>query len=542
MREFQPVVLKGTSPAWRPLDWALILALTAITFAFRAWNLSAEGFADDEIHKWLAAEKYTHGIFGGDDVEHPMIMKALIALAILVMPKGSSPEMLTRLPNAFVGALTVWAIASLGKRLFGRGPGLIGAMIFALSAMSIGYGRIGKEDTLLTLFLVLLMWCFAEAKAAADDRRTGDQAIWEIGAAVSLGLAASSKYQLFWLPLLPALYGYLRLSGSAWRVPMSRWIALGLVTALTVVIFDWALLMPSTWSYLAELMTGKPVGDRGTSESYLFMGKLWANLGFQMLRSAPIYYFFVFPAVKLAPPTVILVGLGLLLAIWRRGVAHGFLMLWLGFFLIVYFVMSVKYARYFQPIFPVFILLAGYAAAEIATRIRALNRAVVMTAIGVIVAIPELYATISHMPHPRLYINALAGGDSGVDYYYPHCDYFDSGVREAVQAIAARAEPNAEIAAETGWPVRYYLDQAGRTDITETTIRPNVACLSGHPCYVISAKGRFYWHNQAALTRLASTTPWQTINVAEHPVIHIYRIEPGQRLFPPQPIASAGQP
>ncbi len=53
--------------------------------ALRLWRLGAEGFADDEVHKWLAANRYLRGDFGGDDVEHPMLMKALIALTIRLL-------------------------------------------------------------------------------------------------------------------------------------------------------------------------------------------------------------------------------------------------------------------------------------------------------------------------------------------------------------------------------------------------------------------------------------------------------------------------
>src|SRR5438105_11702906 len=98
--------------------WSLALAACmAVGLWLRLRQLSAEGFADDEVHKWLAAQRYLRGDFGGDDVEHPMLMKWLIALCIALSPRGLPPETLTRLPNALAGACGIWLVAQLGRRL-----------------------------------------------------------------------------------------------------------------------------------------------------------------------------------------------------------------------------------------------------------------------------------------------------------------------------------------------------------------------------------------------------------------------------------------
>jgi len=78
------VDLRGRAARWG-MGFALAVALcVAVGLFLRLKGLSAEGFSDDEVHKWLAAQRYLHGDFGGDDVEHPMLMKVLIALTALV--------------------------------------------------------------------------------------------------------------------------------------------------------------------------------------------------------------------------------------------------------------------------------------------------------------------------------------------------------------------------------------------------------------------------------------------------------------------------
>src|SRR4051812_18252353 len=89
--------LRGRAEPWRRADLAVLAAAVIAGLALRLWGLSAEGFGDDEVHKWLAANRYLHGDLSGDDVEHPMLMKALIAVAILAgRALGWAPEAITR--------------------------------------------------------------------------------------------------------------------------------------------------------------------------------------------------------------------------------------------------------------------------------------------------------------------------------------------------------------------------------------------------------------------------------------------------------------
>src|SRR3954471_3928824 len=138
--------LRGTVAPWGRAA-ALVLALLVLAGLWlRLRGLAAEGFADDEVHKWLAANRYLHGVFSGDDVEHPMLMKWLIAGAILVgRPLGWAPETMTRLPNALAGGVSVCVVALLARRLFGRDAALLAAGLAAFSTTLVGYQRVAKE-------------------------------------------------------------------------------------------------------------------------------------------------------------------------------------------------------------------------------------------------------------------------------------------------------------------------------------------------------------------------------------------------------------
>jgi hypothetical protein len=49
---------------------------------------------------------------------------------------------------------------------------------------------------------------------------------------------------------------------------------------------------------------------------------------------------------------------------------------------------------------------------------------------------------------------------------------------------------------------------------------------------VIVQVGRLYLHNQAALERLATRTPVHTERIRDQDVVRVYRLDPGEALFP----------
>jgi 4-amino-4-deoxy-L-arabinose transferase-like glycosyltransferase len=511
----------------------------------RLRGLSAEGFADDEVHKWLAANRYLAGDFGGDDVEHPMLMKWLVAGALALFRGVLPPESITRLPNACAGALTVWATALLGRRLFGRAAALIGAGLVALSSTAIGYHRIAKEDVLLGLFVVLSLWCFAEAKAAAEDGLAGRQSRWEAWSAAALGAAFASKYFFFYILVPVVAYLWLR-PVSAWRVPLRRWLSLVGIALAVFLAINWSFLLPSTHEYLLRHVGGDVIDDRGVSESLLFMGRLHGNLGFRG-DATPAWFFGAFAAFKFATPTALLGAIGIAIALWRRAPAHRILLAWGLVFSLFFVVAGSKYGRFFISVTPPFLLLAGHAAvalAGVAGRTLAgaaaaargapagRIRAVVVAALALVALGAEARAAAAHAPHYRLYLNALAGGDRQVGWFLPHCDYFDAGMREAVRWVTARAEPGAEICSEVDWTIRLYASEAGRSDLVSRPLLAGRCCVGPAPCYVVVHAGRLYRHNLAAVERLASRVPEHAESIRGLEAARVYRLDAGTSPFP----------
>src|SRR5207237_149481 len=143
-------------------------------------------------------------------------------------------------------ALCALVAAGLLRRLPARAAGLLAAALAAFSTTLIGYQRVAKEDTLLGLFLLLLLWSLAEAKAAADDGRSPRR--WELAGAASLAGMLASKYFFFLTPIPVVFYLWVR-RDTAWRVPLRRWLELAGIAFLLLVCVSWSPFLPSTWEY-----------------------------------------------------------------------------------------------------------------------------------------------------------------------------------------------------------------------------------------------------------------------------------------------------
>ncbi|HYS11430.1 MAG TPA: glycosyltransferase family 39 protein [Myxococcales bacterium] len=530
-----PEQLRGRTAPWGTGAWLALAALTAFGLWLRLRGLSAEGFGDDEVHKWLAANRYLHGVFSGDDVEHPMLMKWLIAGSIAIGSRlGWAPETMTRLPNALAGGASVVVVALLARRLFGRTAGLLSAALAACSVTLVGYQRVAKEDTLLGIFLMLLLWCMAEAKAAADDGR--DPRRWELGGAASLAGMLASKYFFFLTPVPVVFYLWVR-RDTQWRVPLRRWLQLVGVAALLWVCVSWSPFLPSTWEYAKSYTTGQQT----VHGSLLFMGRIYHNLLEYGVRGTPPWFYAVFAAVKLAPLTFLCALAGLAVAVAQRRPAHKLMLSWLLVWFVVHSASGSKWGRFFVSVLPAFLILAGQTGAMLIGLLKKpAPRWAAIAAAVLLLPGAEAFAAVEHAPHYRLYISPLGGGDARVQWYFPHCDYFDAGFREAVQYVAAHAEPDAELSTEIDWPAKLYAEKAGRQDLQQTLVRRGRTCRSGHVCYVVVQTGRLYFLNRDAVANLSRRTPWHVESIGGREVVRVYRLLPGEMPFPDEQMAGSG--
>jgi hypothetical protein len=534
----------------RSLSRALIVsALTLIIlvgFGFRAARLGAEGLSEDELNKLMAVEDYrAHGLTSANG-EHPMLMKALLTVSIKASERWNqtallashpsmrlSTETALRLPGVALGALTSLLIFLVASELFGTEIGLIAAALWALDPSAIGFNRIAKEDTFLLFFFLLanVFWLRGQ-RVAECGRGRPDPYYW--AAAASFGAMVASKYVPHYLGISVSYYYiFQNVPATCWRMGKRRWMVFFAVMGGTFLLCNPTILLPGTWHEMAVFAGEKRIGH----DAYEFMGTLYRNQMTLWLKGSPWYFYYVFMAVKIPVPVIVsfLIGLPLL---FRRKLGDGrfFLLFWLLLWFMPFTVMGGKFTRYFTMALPAVLMTAAIGVHHTAKIVSEVLRAVfkdgalrdyARTSVAVLVLAFPAFASLSAMPHYRLYTNVVGGGWERAGSYFPHDEFYDSGVREAVAKLSLRAPHNARVASETPGLVAYYARLAGRGDLVSLSLsdRPAMEQMSEGD-FVIAARGRRYFSNDVPVKRLQEqSAPVEVVSLGVVPAASIYVLD-----------------
>ena len=349
----------GLGLGLRTLDWSIIgtLALLVILgFGLRFTQLSAIGFAEDEMNKLDAVHSYERGDFSANS-EHPMVMKMLM-WASLRAGAGDSEEAALRLPNVLIGALTVIPLFLLTAALFDRWHALLAAAFWAVGINAITHNRIGKEDSLLVFFMLFAFFFFVRAKQTLAERSSSRRARHYAASAVSFGLMIASKYFPHYVGLNMLFHHNFHVRTATPGEPSGRtpgWFFLIIIGVYLVA--SPAVLLPQVWEYMNAYM-----GERLLTHSgYLFAGELYKNnMSSSPFWGTPIYFYLLFLAIKV--PLLILaaflIGLAISAMRWRH-VGHAFLIFMFLFWIVPYSLIGGKWLRYTLSVMPFVYMLAA---------------------------------------------------------------------------------------------------------------------------------------------------------------------------------------
>jgi hypothetical protein len=204
--------------------------------------------------------------------------------------------------------------------------------------------------------------------------------------------------------------------------------------------------------------------------------------------------------------TLIAFLVGLFIAIRHpRHVGHAFLIFMFLFWLVPYSLIGGKWLRYTLSVMPFVYMFAAVGVVGLVRRAAPLlanvkGARVVLPALAVVlfVCLPT-WTAFANRPHYALYTNALGGGKAG--YFFPHDEFYDDGLREAIKFVTDEAPQGATVAHETPAVVHHYLSVFGRTDLNSQVISAkdfDVTTAPG-PVYVIVQRGRTYFENRDEL-------------------------------------------
>ena len=475
--------------------------LVILGFGLRVTQLGAIGFAEDEMNKLDAVHAYERGDFTANS-EHPMVMKMLMWASLRGVP-ASSEEAALRFPNALIGALTVIPLFLLTLALFDRWHALLAAAFWAVGINAITHNRIGKEDSLLIFFMLFGFFFFLRAKQISPlDKQARNRRY--AASAVAFGLMIASKYFPHYFGLNMLFHHNFKVRQSLLGEPSGKvpgWFYL-LIPAVFVLASP-AVLLPEVWQYMNAYM-----GERLLTHSgYLFAGQLYKNnMSSSPFWGTPVYFYLLFLAIKV--PLLILIAfiVGLVISVRRRRhVGHAFALFMFLFWIVPYSLIGGKWLRYTLSMMPFVYMLAavgvvGLVRLGTARFFRPKRAAFAFTVVmvAVFVGLPAWTALVNR-PHYALYTNALAADKAG--YYFPHDEFYDDGLREAIKYVCEVAPKGATIAHETPAVARYYLAMFGRTDLNSQTISSKEfdARTATGPVYVIVQRGRTYFENRDEL-------------------------------------------
>ena len=483
------------------LEWPVIGSLAFLVilgFGLRIHQLGASGFAEDEMNKLNAIRSYEHGDFAANG-EHPMVMKVLMWGSLKSIP--ASDEVALRLPNALIGALTVIPLFLLTAAFFDRWTALLAAAFWAFGINAITHNRIGKEDSLLVFFMLLAFFFFVRAKQISPSDKQG-RARRYAASAVSFGLMIASKYFPHYLGLNMLFHHNFHMRKELEGEPAGNtpgWFFLTIIGVFMIA--SPSVLMPEVWQYVNAYLGEQLL----THSGYLFAGELYKNnMSSSPFWGTPVYFYLLFLAIKVP---LLIVGsfvIGLVVAVSRpRHLGHAFLLFMFLFWIVPYSLIGGKWLRYTLSLMPFVYMLA---AVGLMGLLRLVHRhGPKRVSVGFSVAMVLLFVSVpgwiafANGPHYALYTNALAAGKAG--YFFPHDEFYDDGLREAIRVVCDEAPAGATMAHETPGVAGYYLTQFGRPDLKSEAISSrefDVRSASG-PIYVIVQRGRTYFENREEL-------------------------------------------
>lgn len=283
--------------------------------------------ASMELGRWL------YPTFGGKPfLEEPPLLYSLIAAAYKI---GGINEWTTRLPGAFLSALSVPILYGISREIFpSRLTAIFSSLIFLTLSPVVCEGRLAITDGTALCFVMLMMWSVLRSRR---DLR------WALGIGISFGLICLTKGLL--LGLLFAAITFIFLGWDTPRLLTSYYWWLGLLLGCVP---------GSAWYVFGVLQYGQVLITTNINNQPL--KSLWATV---TAYRHPLWYYLV-EILKFIIPWMLFFPYGLRLAWKNRNWGWAKLVLvWSSIYVLVILMMVAQLSWYILPIYPVIALASG---------------------------------------------------------------------------------------------------------------------------------------------------------------------------------------
>jgi hypothetical protein len=530
----------GIVVSWQKTAVIAMAVMIVIGAGLRLRGLGAVGFAEDEINKVEAARAYDRGDFTAN-AEHPMLMKILIDLSLRgahvlnsISGQSISEEAALRFPNAMFGALTAIPLCLLTAALFDLSTGLWAAGLWSFGVTAITFNRVGKEDTLMVFFMLFAFYLFIQAKLV-DRSKSKLVNRWRNLSGVSFGLMMASKYFPHYLGLNMLYHHHYSVrpykeGEPRWKTPLSFFLLMGLAFVLA----NPAILLPKVWTYLNAYSGEKLLTHTG----YLLGDHLYKNnISRSPFWATPLYFYLLWLAIKvpLAVLATCLIGFIVGLRRWREP-GHGFVVFMILFWIVPYSLMGAKWPRYLLSLMPfvymsaavgIVLLIRGTASAFAKWNSRGWISVGVTGLLLLATVVMPAFSAYASGPHYGLYSNII--GNRYTAYFFPHDEFYDDGLNEAIRFVCANAPANATIVTEAPGVVRYYTETFGRHDLQSRVLSdPDFSVPNQGLVYFILQRGRTYFENRDKMKQVREHFPMVYAScVRDYTAAEVYSAQPG---------------
>lgn len=268
----------------------------------------------------------------------PTLMHNLIALTYSL---GGISEWTTRLPGAFLTAVSVPLMFGIGREVFyPRPPAVFAALVYLTFLPVVRQGRLAMLDGAILCFLLLMVWCLLRTRR---DYR------YALGIGIGFGLICLTKGVM-----VGVLLGTIALAFMIWDTPRllkSPHLWFGLFLGCVPV----GLWYVAQWSQYGEEFLGKNLLNQS-------LQRIWDDV--EANGGPPWYY--LLEVLKYSAPWLLFLPLGCKLVWLHRNLSWAKLaIVWAASYFVIISLMSTKLPWYVLPLYPALALIIGFVLADL---------------------------------------------------------------------------------------------------------------------------------------------------------------------------------
>ena len=198
------------------IPWLVVLAVLALGFGLRAWNLHGRGYTADEVAELLLARKpLASAMMDEDDDRFPPLYRTIL----IVWDRTWGTEAAARWLSVVAGALTVVVTWRAGAALLDERDAPWPALMLAVCPFHIHFCREGRAYAVYCLFAAMMFW------AALRILRRGSRGDWSLMVGSTIAAVYSHWYAV---PLGCVLWLFVFVAAwrrDGWRRPVAAAVA-----------------------------------------------------------------------------------------------------------------------------------------------------------------------------------------------------------------------------------------------------------------------------------------------------------------------------